>query len=110
MDELQSYLQVFSVRKSELGLWLRRSSGYPLLIVPNVHDEGSSAFAAGIRNNDIVLRSAGRASWAMDIDDALMLLAFEEDDKNADAVFSLRLCPAVNYSLEFGADRQIQNK
>src|SRR3546814_5682497 len=72
MDELQSYLQVFSFRKSELGFWLRRSSGYPLLIVTNVHDEGSAAFAAGIRNNDIVLRIDGRASWAMDIGDALM--------------------------------------
>src|SRR3546814_12096016 len=101
MDELQSYLQVFSVRKSELGLWLRRSSGYPLLIVTNVHDEGSAAFAAGIRNNDIVLRIDGRASWEMDIGDALMMIAFEEDDENADDVVTIDWVPAAHASLAF---------
>lgn len=108
METIEPFLEAFQARRSELGLWLRRSSGYPLLVVTNVDDEQSAAFLAGIRNDDVVFRIDGRPSWEMAVGDALMMIAFEDDDEDANNVVTIEWVPAAHASLAFRAVRSIR--
>src|SRR3546814_601807 len=103
MEAIEPYLGVFRARRSELGLWLRRSTGYPLLVVTNVDDEHSAAYMAGIRNNDVVFRIDGQASWEMAIGDALMMIAYEEDNENGDDIVTIEWVSAAHATLAFRA-------
>ena len=108
MEAVEQYLQVLRARKSELGFWMRRSSGYPLLIVTNLESEDSAAFAAGIRNDDIIFRINQRSSWEMAIGDALMLIVAEEDEQDTEDIVTIEWIAATHATLAFRAAHNIR--
>lgn len=110
MDAIEPYLQVFRARKSELGLWLRRPSGYTLLIATNVDDENSAAYMAGVRNNDVVFRIDTRPSWEMAIGDALMLILFDAGEDNGDDVVTIEWLAAAHASLALRVVHSIRTR
>ena len=52
--------------------WLERPSGFPLLIVKRLRED-ASAYMAGMRNGDIVVRVNGQPVWELTIGEVLLM-------------------------------------
>lgn len=71
---LEAYTRTITVACEDLEFWLERPRGYPLLVVKNLHENGTTAYPQGLRNGDIVVAINDRRAWELNIGEALLLL------------------------------------